>query len=49
LAVALGNAPREVEVGQALQARLEGASPLLAEHIIWALQQHDTLPADAAV
>lgn len=49
LAVALGNAPRGVEVRQALQARLAGVSPLLAEHIMWALKQHDTLPADAAI
>lgn len=49
IAIALGNAPLEIEVRQALEDRLGGASPLLAEHIKWALQQHDALPTDAAV
>lgn len=49
LAVALGNAPHEIAVQQALEARLAGASPLLKEHIQWALQQHDAWPTDAAV
>lgn len=49
LAVALGNAPREIAVRQVLEARLGAASPLLAEHIQWALQQHDAQPRDAAV
>jgi epoxyqueuosine reductase len=37
IAVALGNAPRSPQAVNALQARLEGASPLLREHLEWAL------------
>ncbi len=40
LAIALGNAPTSREVQQALNAALSEASPLVAEHIDWALQQH---------
>lgn len=40
LAVALGNAPRSESVIQALQARLEDSSPLVREHVEWALDQH---------
>lgn len=39
LAVALGNAPRSPLVTQALQERLADATPLLREHIEWALAQ----------
>lgn len=39
LAVALGNAPYQPEISQVLTAALTEASPLLAEHIHWALQQ----------
>ncbi len=42
LAVAIGNALRagpSHELGHALSERLAGASPLLAEHIVWALGQ----------
>ncbi len=39
LAVALGNAPFRPEIVQALQDRLPSASPLVAEHIHWALRQ----------
>lgn len=39
IAVGLGNAPRSENIIQALQARREDASPLLREHIDWALQQ----------
>jgi epoxyqueuosine reductase len=41
IAVALGNAPASDKVLQALQARLQGASELLREHILWALKQHN--------
>lgn len=37
LAVAMGNAPASVEVREALQAAQESASPLVREHIDWAL------------
>lgn len=49
LAVALGNAPHEMEVRQVLEARLSGASPLLEEHIKWALRQHDASLLGGAV
>ncbi|CAM5202563.1 Epoxyqueuosine reductase [Alishewanella longhuensis] len=39
LAVALGNAPYQAEISQVLTAALTEATPLLAEHIDWALQQ----------
>jgi epoxyqueuosine reductase len=40
IAVALGNAPRSSQVRRTLLARREQASPLLREHIDWALEQH---------
>jgi epoxyqueuosine reductase len=42
IAVALGNAPTDQAVTQALQARLKHPSPLVREHVEWALQQHST-------
>ena len=39
IAVALGNAPYQEEIVTALKSRLKEASPLLSEHIIWALTQ----------
>ena len=39
LAVGLGNAPTSTKVTQALRARLDCASPLLREHILWALDR----------
>lgn len=39
LAVALGNAPYDTKISQVLTAALTDASPLVAEHIHWALQQ----------
>lgn len=45
LAVALGNAPHHARVQQALLAKLEQAiSPLVREHIEWALAQHLSTP-----
>jgi epoxyqueuosine reductase len=42
LAVALGNAPASATVIEALQARMDDPSPLVREHVAWALQQqHD--------
>jgi epoxyqueuosine reductase len=43
LAVALGNAPASDEVIRALEARREGASPLVREHIDWALKRQRAL------
>ena len=40
LAVALGNAPTSPDVIAALQNRLPEATPLVREHIEWALAQH---------
>ena len=37
LAVALGNGPASTEAVAALRARRSSASPLVAEHIDWAL------------
>ncbi|HWK54798.1 MAG TPA: tRNA epoxyqueuosine(34) reductase QueG [Hyphomicrobiales bacterium] len=39
LAVGLGNAPRSVEVVQALQQRLAHSSELVREHVQWALER----------
>ncbi len=39
LAVALGNAPPNTAIQQTLQRQLPHASPLVAEHIAWALAQ----------
>jgi epoxyqueuosine reductase len=40
LAVALGNAPLSESVTLALQRRLKMATPLVKEHILWALSHH---------
>ena len=40
IAVALGNAPTSRVVTVALQARRDDPSPLVREHVHWALQQH---------
>jgi epoxyqueuosine reductase len=40
IAVALGNAPASVEVLAALEARRADASPLVREHVRWALARH---------
>ena len=42
IAVALGNAPRSANVLAALQARAQDASPLVREHIEWALKRQQT-------
>ncbi len=41
IAVALGNAPRSVEVLAALNGRADHPSDLVREHVRWALAQHD--------
>ncbi|MEK6750261.1 MAG: tRNA epoxyqueuosine(34) reductase QueG [Pseudomonadota bacterium] len=40
IAVALGNAPSHPEVITALKTKLTACSPLVAEHIVWALDCH---------
>lgn len=39
IAVALGNAPRDVKIIAALEARLTYPSEVVKEHVIWALEQ----------
>jgi epoxyqueuosine reductase len=40
LAIALGNAPTDKATLAALTARVDDASPLVREHVMWALGQH---------
>jgi epoxyqueuosine reductase len=40
IAVALGNAPTSAEVIRVLEERREDASPLVREHVQWALRRH---------
>jgi epoxyqueuosine reductase len=40
LAVALGNAPPTIPVLEALKSRVDDPSPLVREHVAWALEQH---------
>jgi epoxyqueuosine reductase len=40
IAVALGNAPRTPEVAAALRSRADHASPLIREHVRWAMARH---------
>ena len=42
IAVALGNAPKDIEIIHALQKRFETASDLVREHILWALERQQT-------
>lgn len=43
LAVALGNAPSSEAIITALQGRMNHPSELVAEHVVWALEQHGAL------
>ncbi len=45
IAVALGNAPGSAEVLAALQTRAQDASPLVREHVAWALERQESLRA----
>jgi epoxyqueuosine reductase len=47
VAVALGNAPASVEVIRALEERREDASPLVREHVEWALSRQRALSGRA--
>ncbi len=40
LAVGLGNAPRSAAITEALRRRLDYPSPLVREHVQWALERH---------
>jgi epoxyqueuosine reductase len=40
LAVGLGNAPTGTAVVGALRSRADDPSPLVREHVAWALQRH---------
>ncbi len=42
IAVALGNAPGSAEVLAALQTRAQDASPLVREHVAWALERQES-------
>lgn len=46
IAVALGNAPSNPDVIQALQKRLNDPSELVKEHVAWALEQHSQTMID---
>jgi epoxyqueuosine reductase len=45
IAVALGNAPGSPAIVEALRSRAQHPSPLVREHVHWALAQHETVPA----
>jgi len=45
IAVALGNAETSPTVLRALEARRKHPSPLVAEHVVWALAQHESKSA----
>lgn len=42
IAVGLGNAPTSLEIIEALETRKDDASPLVREHVVWALSQHQS-------
>jgi len=44
IAVALGNAPTTPEIIAALRTRANDASPLVREHVVWALERHVGCP-----
>ncbi|MEQ1838083.1 MAG: tRNA epoxyqueuosine(34) reductase QueG [Candidatus Nitrotoga sp.] len=39
IAVALGNAPKQAEIQQVLRMRVDDPSPLIREHVLWALDK----------
>jgi epoxyqueuosine reductase len=46
IAVALGNAPTSPALLAALRGRAQHPSPLVREHVQWALDQHPSIPVD---
>ena len=49
IAVALGNAPKSADLVGTLQTRAQDPSPLVREHVEWALGQQGALPTVGAV
>lgn len=47
IAVALGNSKTGPDVIEALQARIDDPSPLIREHVRWALSKHEIAPEPA--
>jgi len=45
LAVGLGNAPTSPEIVDVLKSRKDHPSPLVREHVTWALSRHERLAA----
>ncbi len=43
IAVALGNSKTDADVVEALKARVDDPSPLIREHVRWALSKHETV------
>jgi epoxyqueuosine reductase len=46
LAVGLGNAPTSPALLESLQSRAQHPSPVVREHVRWALAQHGSIPVD---
>jgi epoxyqueuosine reductase len=46
IAVALGNAPTSPALLESLQSRAQHPSPMVREHVRWALAQHGSIPVD---
>jgi epoxyqueuosine reductase len=46
IAVALGNAPTSPALLESLQSRAQHSSPVVREHVHWALAQHGSIPID---
>jgi epoxyqueuosine reductase len=46
IAIALGNAPTSAEILRALRSRADDPSPLVREHVAWALAQHELQVVD---
>jgi epoxyqueuosine reductase len=46
IAIALGNAPTSAALIESLQSRSQHPSPVVREHVHWALAQHGSIPVD---
>ena len=46
IAIALGNAPTSAALIESLQSRAQHSSPVVREHVQWALAQHRSVPVD---
>ena len=49
LAVGLGNAARDAAIVAALRARADDRSPLVREHVAWAIRRQESPPSQLAV